>query len=455
MHLRDIPSVSAVLDRIDWRSVQLPRQMVVETIRAQLASLRSSARNGQQLPTKKEITLKILAEIDRLNRPGLSRVINGTGIVLHTGLGRAPISPKLAADVAREASTYTALEFDLETGKRGERLDHISALLTSLTGAEAALAVNNNAAALILALNTVADKKEVVISRGQLVEIGGTFRIPDVIEKSGAVMREVGTTNRTHLKDYEKGVNSETAAILYAHTSNYRVEGFTKEVSVAELATVSKKRRIPLIVDLGSGALFDLGKFSLPSEPVVRDVINSGAGVVTFSGDKLLGGPQAGLVCGKKTLISKLHKNPIYRALRCDKITLALLEWTLRSYTDGSPNSTNLTHKLLTTPRTVLRRRGQKLLASLPKTTVRKLGITVVDSMVEAGSGSLPVESIESVAFRFNAKNVKPTELAKRFRTQDSTVVGYIKGNRFTIDLKAVLPAQIKDLSGAIQGVAT
>ena len=454
MHLRDIPSVSAVLDRIDWRSVQLPRQMVVETIRAQLASLRSSARNGQQLPTKKEITLKILAEIDRLNRPGLSRVINGTGIVLHTGLGRAPISPKLAADVAREASTYTALEFDLETGKRGERLDHISALLTSLTGAEAALAVNNNAAALILALNTVADKKEVVISRGQLVEIGGTFRIPDVIEKSGAVMREVGTTNRTHLKDYEKGVNSETAAILYAHTSNYRVEGFTKEVSVAELATVSKKRRTPLIVDLGSGALFDLGKFSLPSEPVVRDVINSGAGVVTFSGDKLLGGPQAGLVCGKKTLISKLHKNPIYRALRCDKITLALLEWTLRSYTDGSPNSTNLTHKLLTTPRTVLRRRGQKLLASLPKTTVRKLGITVVDSMVEAGSGSLPVESIESVALRFNAKNVKPTELAKRFRTQDSTVVGYIKGNRFTIDLKAVLPAQMKDLSGAIQGVA-
>ena len=454
MHLRDIPSVSAVLDRIDWRSVQLPRQMVVETIRAQLASLRSSARNGQQLPTKKEITLKILAEIDRLNRPGLSRVINGTGIVLHTGLGRAPISPKLAADVAREASTYTALEFDLETGKRGERLDHISALLTSLTGAEAALAVNNNAAALILALNTVADKKEVVISRGQLVEIGGTFRIPDVIEKSGAVMREVGTTNRTHLKDYEKGVNSETAAILYAHTSNYRVEGFTKEVSVAELATVSKKRRTPLIVDLGSGALFDLGKFSLPSEPVVRDVINSGAGVVTFSGDKLLGGPQAGLVCGKKTLISKLHKNPIYRALRCDKITLALLEWTLRSYTDGSPNSTNLTHKLLTTPRTVLRRRGQKLLASLPKTTVRKLGITIVDSMVEAGSGSLPVESIESVALRFNAKNAKPTELAKRFRTQDSTVVGYIKGNRFTIDLKAVLPAQMKDLSDAIQGVA-
>ena len=454
MHLRDIPSVSAVLDRIDWRSVQLPRQMVVETIRGQLTSLRSSARNGQQLPTKKEITLKILTEIDRLNRPGLSQVINGTGIVLHTGLGRAPISPKLAADVAREASTYTALEFDLETGKRGERLDHISALLTSLTGAEAALAVNNNAAALILALNTVADKKEVVISRGQLVEIGGTFRIPDVIEKSGAVMREVGTTNRTHLKDYEKGVNSETAAILYAHTSNYRVEGFTKEVSVAELATVSKKRRTPLIVDLGSGALFDLGKFSLPSEPVVRDVINSGAGVVTFSGDKLLGGPQAGLVCGKKTLISKLHKNPIYRALRCDKITLALLEWTLRSYTDGSPNSTNLTHKLLITPRTVLRRRGQKLLASLPKTTVRKLGITVVDSMVEAGSGSLPVESIESVALRFNAKNVKPTELAKRFRTQDSTVVGYIKGNRFTIDLKAVLPAQMKDLSGAIQGVA-
>ena len=428
--------------------------MVVETIRAQLASLRSGARNGRQIPNEKEITLKILADIDRLNRPGLSRVINGTGIVLHTGLGRAPISPKLAIDVAREVSTYTALEFDLETGKRGERLDHISTLLTSLTGAESALAVNNNAAAVILALNTVANKREVVISRGQLVEIGGSFRIPDIIEKSGAVMREVGTTNRTHLNDYERGVNSGTAAILYVHTSNYRVEGFTKEVSVAELANVSKKRRIPLIVDLGSGALFDLSKFSLPSEPVVRDVINSGAGLVTFSGDKLLGGPQTGLVCGKKSLISKLHKNPIYRALRCDKITLALLERTLRSYTDGSPNRTNLAHKLLTTPRSTLRRRGQKLLASLPKATVRKFGITVVDSMVEAGSGSLPVESIESVALRFDAKNVKPTELAKRFRTQDFPVVGYIKGNRFTIDLKAVLPAEMKDLSDIIQGVA-
>ncbi len=428
--------------------------MVVETIRAQLASLRSGARNGRQIPNEKEITLKILAEIDRLNRPGLSRVINGTGIVLHTGLGRAPISPKLAIDVAREVSTYTALEFDLETGKRGERLDHISTLLTSLTGAESALAVNNNAAAIILALNTIANKREVVISRGQLVEIGGSFRIPDIIEKSGAVMREVGTTNRTHLNDYERGVNSGTAAILYAHTSNYRVEGFTKEVSVAELANVSKKRRIPLIVDLGSGALFDLSKFSLPSEPVVRDVINSGAGLVTFSGDKLLGGPQTGLVCGKKSLISKLRNNPIYRALRCDKITLALLERTLRSYTDGSPNRTNLAHKLLTTPRSTLRRRGQKLLASLPKATVRKFGITVVDSMVEAGSGSLPVESIESVALRFDAKNVKPTELAKRFRTQDFPVVGYIKGNRFTIDLKAVLPAEMKDLSDIIQGVA-
>lgn len=330
MHLRDIPSVSAILDRIDWGTVQIPRQLVVETVRTELAAIRKNARNGESLPSKKEISDSILFEIDRLNRPGLTQVINGTGIVLHTGLGRAPISPKLAAEAAREVSAYSALEFDLSTGKRGERLDHVSSLLTALTGAEAALAVNNNAAAVMLSLNTLAEGKEVIISRGQLVEIGGSFRIPDVIAKSGAVMREVGTTNRTHFRDFENAIKGESAAILYAHTSNYRVEGFTREVSVAELSQLSKKRRLPLIVDLGSGALFDLADYSLPSEPVVADVISQGADLVTFSGDKLLGGPQTGLICGKRRLVSRLHKNPMYRALRCDKMTLALLERTLR-----------------------------------------------------------------------------------------------------------------------------
>ncbi|MEE2876394.1 MAG: L-seryl-tRNA(Sec) selenium transferase [Candidatus Neomarinimicrobiota bacterium] len=450
MSLRDIPSVSAILDRIDWGTVQLPRQVVVKTIRQELAAVRASVRNGQEPSSQKELLAKISSEIHRLGRPGLKGVINGTGIVLHTGLGRAPISRKVAVDAVRAAAAYTPLEFDLETGKRGERLNHVVTLITALTGAESALVVNNNAAAVMLSLNTIAEGKEVIISRGQLVEIGGSFRIPDVIEKSGAVMREVGTTNRTHLRDFEKKINDRTAALLYAHTSNYRIEGFTKEVTVAKLAVLAKRRRVPLIVDIGSGALVDFTPSGLPAEPVVREVMDSGAGLVTFSGDKLLGGPQAGIICGKRSLISRLHKNPIYRALRCDKLTMAVLERILRGYSENSPGKNNLAYQLLTTPRKTVRKRGEKVLSLLPFAVVTKLQISLAETTVEAGSGSLPVQSIESAALRFHSTEMKPTELARRFRMQEPPVVGYIKGNCFTIDLKAIPSDQVKDLAGAI-----
>ncbi len=441
MSLRDIPSVSTILDRIDWGNVQLPRQMVVETVRQELASVRASARNGRPPSSRQDILAKITSEIRRLNRPGLRGFINGTGIVLHTGLGRAPLSQKVAVDAAKAAAAYTPLEFDLESAKRGERLDHVVPLITALTGAQSALVVNNNAAAVMLSLNTFAEAKEVVISRGQLVEIGGSFRIPDV---------RVGTTNRTHLRDFEKAINDSTAALLYAHTSNYRIEGFTKEVAIAELAQLAKRRRVPLVVDLGSGALVDLALSGLPAEPMVEEAVHAGAGLVTFSGDKLLGGPQAGIICGKKSLISRLHKNPMYRALRCDKLTLAILERTLRGYSEKSPGKNNLAYRLLTTSRETLRKRGEKVLSLIPSKAVAKLHITLADTTVEAGSGSLPVQSIESAALRFRPEKMKPTELARRFRTQEPPVVGYIKGNSFTIDLKAIQSSQIKDLAAAI-----
>ncbi|MBH31886.1 MAG: L-seryl-tRNA(Sec) selenium transferase [Candidatus Marinimicrobia bacterium] len=450
MSLRDIPSVSAILDRIDWGNVQLPRQMVVETIRQELAAVRTAARNGQHSSKKQDILAKITFEIRRLNRPGLSSVINGTGIVLHTGLGRAPISQKVAVDAVKKAAAYTPLEFDLETGKRGERLDHVVPLITVLTDASSALVVNNNAAAVMLGLNTIAEGKEVIISRGQLVEIGGSFRIPDIIEKSGAFMKEVGTTNRTHLQDYERAISKGTAAILYAHTSNYRIEGFTKEVTVAELAHLAKRRKIPLMVDLGSGALVDLAPSGLPAEPMVKEAVDAGAGLITFSGDKLLGGPQAGIICGKKTLVSRLHRNPMYRALRCDKLTLALMERVLRGYSEKTPGENNLAYRLLSTPRKTLQKRGEKVLSLIPRKTTERLRIKLLDTTVEAGSGSLPVRSIESAALRFCPNKMKPTELARRFRMQEPPVVGYIKGNRFTIDLKAIPVSQIKNLAQAI-----
>jgi len=449
--LRDIPSVSMVLDRIDWKNVNLPREMVVNIIRKELSSTRNSHRQKQNSLTKENILNGILSKIYRLSKSTFTPVINGTGIVLHTGLGRAPISKKLAKEAVNATANYSPVEFNLETGKRGERLNHVSPLINALTGAEDSMIVNNNAAAFMLCLNTLSEGKEVVISRGQLVEIGGSFRIPDIIKKSGGIMREVGTTNRTHLKDYEQAINNNTGCIVFAHTSNYRIEGFTKEVSVEDLKKLGKKKKIPLLVDIGSGALFDLTKFGLPAEPIVKEIIKAGSELVTFSGDKLLGGPQAGIISGKKNLISNIHRNPMYRAMRCDKLTLALMEKILRGYSNGSPSKENLVYKMLITTRKVLHRRGEKLILSIPKDIVNKLNLKIVDSIVEAGSGSLPIKSLESCALQFSPAYIKPTVLAKWFRNHEPPVIGYIKGDIFNIDLKAIDLSQMKALSLAIQ----
>ncbi len=454
MKLRDIPSVNSILESLSWEEVHLPRSYVSDIIRKELTFLRKMAKNGKRLPDKQAVLGLVRNAVTEASASGFSQVINGTGIVLHTGLGRAPLSKKVLTTVVRDTAGYTALEIDLATGKRGERLDHVTPLLSSLTGTESALVVNNNAAAVLLVLNSLAEGKEVIISRGQMVEIGGSFRIPEVIAKSGASLVEIGSTNRTHFRDYEKAVSKETGAILVVHTSNYRVRGFTKKVAIAELSVLARKKRVPLIVDLGSGALFDLQEAGLPAEPVASQMVKQGADLITFSGDKLLGGPQAGLIVGRKRLISKLHRNPLYRALRCDKMTLLLLAQTLRTFRDMSVTKDNLTFSLLTTPRKTLRRRGNKLLTSLNRKTICRLGIELVDTEVEAGSGSLPTETLESVALKFNTTGVKASELARRFRQSDSPVLGYISGNRLFIDLKAVLPSQDSILAAAVSKVA-
>lgn len=450
--LKELPSVSEVL--LECKETKsLNNRYISFIIKLNLESYRRAAKKGLLKLKRAQITQNILSQIERMSSPNMQSVINGTGIVLHTGLGRAPMKESNAKQVAKRVSGYTNLEFDLLTGSRGQRQNHVNGLLSALTGAQSTMAVNNNAAAVLLALNELGEGKEVIVSRGQLVEIGGSFRIPDVIKKSGCILKEVGSTNRTHLKDYEKAITKKTGMILWVHTSNYVVRGFTHNVSLSDLVQLGKKKRVPIVADLGSGALVDLSEKGVPKDMLVQNVVKSGVGLVTFSGDKLLGGPQAGLIVGKKTLVRRLKKNPIARAVRCDKWSLAFLEESLRSFDDDGPSKDNLTISLMTASRKALTKRGETILSHLPKKTVDKLGITLVESEVEAGSGSLPEEKLESMAFRFKPKGISASKLATQFRTGETPVVGYIHGNTFYIDLKAVIPGQEKDLAGNISAI--
>ena len=312
------------------------------------------------------------------------------------------------------------------------------------------MAVNNNAAAVLLALNELSEGKEVIVSRGQQVEIGGTFRIPDVIEKSGCLIKEVGSTNRSHFKDYEEAINKNTGLILWVHTSNYLVKGFTKEVPLSELVQLGKKKRIPVMADLGCGEIFDLSSKGIPKSIMIQDIVKTGAGVITFSGDKLLGGPQAGLIIVKKKLVSRLKNNPIARAVRCDKWTISFLNEALRSFVDDGPTKDNLTNMLLTTSRKSLKKKGEKILSLLTKKKIGDLAISLVNSEVEVGSGSLPLEKLDSMALEFKPKNISTTKLSLKFRTATIPTVGYINGNKFYIDLKTIIPGQEENLAGVI-----
>ena len=450
--LKDCPSVHQVLLELNV-NIQLHEDYIKHIINSELAKIRANIKKGKLSKTKDELLSHIASQVFLQSAPQLINVINGTGIVLHTGFGRAPFRGKHLKDLAARLDGYVNLEFDLESGNRGDRQTIIQDQLSSMCGSESAMVVNNNAAAVFLALNEMAGGGEVICSRGQMVEIGGSFRIPDIIEKSGAILKEVGTTNRTHLKDYEKAISKKTKLILWVHTSNYVVKGFTKEVSLSDLVILGKKHKIPVMADLGSGALLDMNQLGLADEMPIKSIVNSGPDITSFSGDKLLGGPQSGLMVGGKKWIKACKRNPLYRVLRCDKVTIGLLEETLRSYRSQSFSKDNLALTMLTTSQIVLKNRGQKILDSLKKKTIKDLGILLVDSEVEAGSGSLPDDKIESAALSFSPKNGQAKDLARAFRCGSIPVVGYIQKNTFYIDLKAVLPNQIKRLSTAIQEV--
>ena len=438
--LQQLPSVDDVLQRFEGKLIGAPHKLITKTIRTIIQLQRELILSGEKVKNIESSVYSITEkELTQLCKSNLVPVINGTGIVLHTGLGRSPISKEILLDAVESIYPYTNIELQIKSGKRGERNHHVEELLNSLTSSESSLIVNNNAAAVLLMLNAVAEGKDVIISRGQQVEIGGSFRIPDVIEKSGCNMVEIGATNKTHLKDYESAINKNTGAILVAHTSNYKVIGFTKGVELAELSALAKRKRVPLLVDLGSGAIADFSNSDIPSEATVSVYLKAGVHAVSFSGDKLLGGPQAGIICGKKNLIKKMHQNALYRALRCDKLTFSILEKVLRTYS-SSKNITaeNLAVKLLSRDKSHLEKMGKMILADVKKSHIEKHQLKLVESKVEAGSGSLPTEKIPSMAITFSSSILKPAELSELFRMASFPIVGYVHGNKFRIDLKAI-----------------
>jgi L-seryl-tRNA(Ser) seleniumtransferase len=384
----------------------------------------------------------------------LRPVINATGVVLHTNLGRALLSGSAMARVAAVAAAYSNLELDLATKERGSRYTHVDGLLRRLTGAEDALVVNNNAAAVLLALESLARGREVVVSRGELIEIGGEFRIPDIMLRSGARLREVGTTNRTHPRDYAEAIGPDTALLLKVHTSNYRVVGFTAEVAARELAQLGRERGVPVMEDLGSGSLLDLRPHGFPYEPTVPDVVAAGVDLVSFSGDKLLGGPQAGIIVGRQALVSRLKKNPLNRALRIDKLTVAALEATLTSYEAGDALQTVPTLQRLTEPLGAVRARARRLLARLDPALRRQLQAALVPATSQVGGGALPTVELPTVAVAIGADGAQARALDAVLRTGDPPVIGRIADDRLLLDCRTVLPGEIPPLALALARAA-
>ena len=446
--LSNLPSVSQVMLAFKNNAVHNSRYIKL-LIKEQLQFYRSLAKKDTLTLDRDMIVAEIVSKLDVLSEPNIKSVINATGIVLHTGLGRAPQSKKIINKVAKRLSGYINLELDIDTGKRGQRQNHISKLISSITGAEDAIVVNNNAAAVLLSLNEIAEGREVIVSRGQLVEIGGSFRIPDMISKSGCKLIEVGTTNRTHISDYEKAINKNTGLILWVHTSNYMITGFTKEVSIEDLVILGKKKRVPVMTDLGCGEVLDLSQKGIPTNIIVEDVVKKGSSLTTFSGDKLLGGPQSGIIVGKKSLLKRVKINPIARTVRCDKWTISLLEETLRSMQKESIKE-NLTLSLLMSDRAKLKKRAKSLLMLISPSLNISAKIIIEETLVEAGSGTLPAAKFESVAYKISSKKYSSSKLSKLFREATYPVIGFVKNNNFYLDFKSIIPFQEKYLLRSI-----
>lgn len=443
--LRTLPKVDEVLSQSSlalWRGSPHAR----DAVREELAEARQRLKTkGGKAPTVKAVAFAALVRLETTFAPRLTRVVNATGIIIHTNLGRSPLGERQLEAIVHSASGYSTLEFELDTGKRGSRHSLVTHMLTALTGAEDALVVNNNAAALMLALTSLAGKGEVIVSRGQLVEIGGSFRIPDICKASGVKLVEVGTTNRTRAKDYRSSVGPKSKVLLRVHPSNFRIEGFTEETSLNELRKIADDHNLKLVDDLGSGALLDPSKLSkLPREPLVSESVAAGADVVTFSGDKLLGGPQAGIAVGKKAVIERMRRHPLMRALRPDKLAFAALDATLRIYLHPSEITAELpVWRMLSADSGELETWGQPLLKAI-QSSAKKRGLqtSIEPSQATSGGGSLPQESLPSRSISFRGEGGRLTALQTQLRHADPPVIGYLRDGVLRLDLRTMFLEQ-------------
>ncbi len=451
--LRELPSVDEVLrsPQIAALEAKHPHELLVDCIRQALDAQRARILSGKAAGSGDvpKVAVDILSD---LLRPRLVRLINATGIIIHTNLGRSILSSEAQKRVVEIGGSYSNLEFDIAAGKRGSRHDHVEHLMTRLTGAEAAMVVNNNAAAVLIVLAALAKRKETIVSRGELVEIGGSFRIPDIMSQSGSRLVEVGTTNKTYVDDYRAAITDRTGCLLKVHSSNFRVMGFTAAPSLEELVALGAEHGIPVVEDQGSGVLIDLRQFGLPYEPTVQESIAAGLDLVTCSGDKLFGGPQAGLIFGKEPFVKKLKKHPLARALRIDKMTLAAMEATLQSYLNPERLlAENPTIRMLTAPKEAFAERASSLAESLADVLGDRADVSVEDDVARAGGGSLPLADIPTVVVTVKPRDRGPDRLERALRTGSPAIICRIKEDKLVLDMRTIQPGEEKEIATALK----
>jgi len=459
--LRKLPGVDHLmaLTAEDVFFKDIPPVVVVNSIRRVIDNKRQAILNDD--PSANNDSLSDPHLIDAVKHaaknamtPNLRNTINATGVVVHTNLGRSLLATEVVENLITIASRYSNLEYDLSIGKRGSRYSCVEDLICEISGAEAAMVVNNNAGAVLLCLETIARDKEVVVSRGELVEIGGSFRVPDVMAKSGGILREVGTTNRTHLRDYENAIAPNTGLLLKVHTSNYSVVGFTAEVSLPELVDLGAAHQLPVMEDLGSGTFIDFSKYGLLKEPTVQESVTAGADVITFSGDKLLGGPQSGIIVGKKEVIDRIKKNPITRALRIDKLTLAALESTLRLYRDEEKATRIIpTLRMIMLPLEEIQKRAQQLADALKKSGDARLHIQLIERSSKTGGGALPLMELPSLCVGVQIKGISPNALEKTMRSNDPPIIGRIEDDLFVMDPRTIRKDELSIIETAFENL--
>jgi L-seryl-tRNA(Ser) seleniumtransferase len=446
--LRQLPKIDEILLILEKENLaeSAPRNFIADACRSVVAEMRGAVIAGKQTKagavpdlSAESASQRVRERIMRVRTSSLRRVINATGIILHTNLGRAPLCGAALEKIVEVSMGYSNIEFDCATGKRGLRYDHVRDVLCAITGAEDAVVVNNNAAAVLLVLNTLAVGKEAIVSRGELIEIGGSFRIPEVMEKSGAILREVGTTNRTRYADYEQAISEETGMLLKVHPSNFRIAGFTEEVELSELVELGMKRRIPVMNDLGSGCFIDVKPYGLTGEPTVQEAVKSGVDIVTFSGDKLLGGPQAGIILGRQEIIEKVRQNPLNRALRIDKLTLAALEATVRMYLAGGDAAPAVPAiRSLTAPAAVIEKKARKLLRMLKKVPLTHFRFVLKKGYSMAGGGSLPTQEIPTTLIGITTSHISAATLGDRLRFLDVPIIARVADDEVLFDLRTI-----------------